>query len=117
MLDLIKFTCSFLLILLLFIVFYLNYKVKNNKKVNQKNFGKYPIFFITNFFSKFKHIKYTKEGELVYFRCEGEIECMEECSNSMDLLNNNFYQINFLKYIKCREMKKVDLQRKKMALV
>ena len=99
-----------------FYCFYLNYKQKKSKKVNPENMGKYPIFYITNFFSKFKHIKYTKEGELVYFRCEGEIECLEECSNSIDLLNNNFYQINFLKYIKCREMKKVDLQRKKMAL-
>ena len=116
MLNLIKFICSLLLILLLFIVFYLNYKQKKSKKVNPENMGKYPIFCITNFFSKFKHIKYTKEGELVYFRCEGEIQCMEECSNSIDLLNNNFYQINFLKYIKCREMKKVDLSRRKMAL-
>ena len=117
MLDLIKFICSFLLILLLFIVFYLNYKLKKSKQVNPENMGKYPIFYITNFFSKFKHIKYIKEGELVYFRCEVEIECMEGYSNSIDLLNNNFYQINLLKYIKCREMKRVDLPRKKMASV
>ena len=79
--------------------------------------GKHQIFYITKFFSKFKHIKYTKEGDLIYFICEGDIEYMEEGSNFIELLNNNFYQINFLKYIKCREMKKVDLQRKKMALV
>ena len=66
MLDLIKFICSFLLILLLFIVFYLNYKQKKSKKVNPENMGKYPIFYITNFFSKFKHIKYTKEGESLF---------------------------------------------------
>ena len=62
MLDLIKFTCSFLLILLLFIVFYLNYKVKNNKKVNQKNFVKYPIFFITNFFLNSNILNIQKKG-------------------------------------------------------
>ena len=78
MLDLIKFICSFLLILLLFIAFYFNYKLKKYKKVNQENMGKHPIFYITNFFSKFKHIKYTREWELVYFRCEGEIEYMKE---------------------------------------
>ena len=62
MLDLIKFICSFLLILLLFIVFYLNYKLKKSKKVNPENIEKYPIFCITNFFSKFKHIKYKRRG-------------------------------------------------------
>ena len=62
MLDLIKFICSFLLILLLFIVFYLNYKQKKSKKANPENMGKYPIFYITNFFSKSNILNIQKKG-------------------------------------------------------
>ena len=62
MLDLIKFICSFLLILLLFIVFYFNYKLKKSKKVNPENMGKYPIFYITNFFLNSNILNIQKKG-------------------------------------------------------
>ena len=70
----IKFTCSFLLIFFFFIIIFL----KKSKEVKQKNKEKYPTFCIANFFSKFKHIKYVKKGELVSFRCEGELNALEK---------------------------------------
>ena len=60
----------FLLIFIFPIIYFRNNKKKINNSQNNKI---YPVFIITKNSSSFKHVKHTKEGELISFRCQGEI--------------------------------------------
>ena len=77
---------------------------------------KIPLFYVSKNSTKIKHIKRVKDGDLISFVSQGEIVCLEESSNFSDfLLNDDFYQNNYLNFIKKnaeRWMKKEDLQKK-----
>ena len=59
------------LLIFIFLIIYLHDKQKKIKK--SQNNKIYPVFIITKNSSSFKHVKHTKEGELISFRCQGEI--------------------------------------------
>lgn len=113
MMDLYKLIGSSILLIFISTLFCFYKKDKSKRKTSQK---KYPSFFVNNFSSQFTHFKYTKEGDLINFKCEGKIEYKGEsfCLENF-LLNEYFYQINYLNYInkKCRETKKVGSQKMK----
>ena len=93
------------LLIFIFPIIYLKQK-KIKKSQNNKI---YPDFIITKNSSSFKHVMHTKEGELISFQCQGEIECMGYSNYNDFLLNSNFYQKNYIKYInKCLEIKMAD---------
>ena len=56
----------------------------------------------------------------VSFLSIDEITCLDKASDFPDfLLNDDFYQLNYLKYIinkKCQEVKMVNLQKKKILI-
>ena len=65
---------------------------------------KIPLFYVSKNSTKIKHIKRVKDGDLISFVSQGEIVCLEESSNFYDfydfLLNDDFYQNNYLNFIK-----------------
>ena len=95
------------LLIFIFPIIYLHNKQKNIKESQNNKIC--PVFIITKNSSSFKHVKNTKEGELISFQCQGEIECMGYSNYNDFLLNSNFYQKNYIKYInKCLEIKMAD---------
>ena len=101
------FKINLFFLIFIFPIIYLHNKQKKIKK--SQNNKIYPVFIITKNSSSFKHVKYTKDGELVSLRCQGEIECMGYSNYNDFLLNSDFYQINYIKFInKCLEAKMAD---------
>lgn len=89
---------SLLLIFFLFLIYKLEYKKPKNK---EKKMKKIPLFYVSKNSTKIKHIKRVKDGDLISFVSQGEIVCLEESSNFSDfLLNDDFYQNNYLNFIK-----------------
>ena len=88
---------------------------KNFKKIKQN-----PFFYVSNCSSNFKYLNKLKDGDLFDFSCKGEIICLDKTSDFPNfLLNDDFYQLNYLKYIinkKCQEVKMVNLQKKKILI-
>ena len=84
--------------ILIFFFFYFYFKKLNKKPF--KTIKKFPLFLVTKCSSNFQHSKNVNNGDLVSFKCKGEIICLEMVSDFTDfLLNDDFYQINYLKYI------------------
>ena len=89
---------SLLLIFFLLLIYKLEYKKPKNK---EKKMQKIPLFYVSKNSTKIKHIKRVKDGDLISFVSQGEIVCLEESSNFSDfLLNDDFYQNNYLNFIK-----------------
>ena len=108
-----------LLKILFFIIFYFS---KHNPKNYDKKKKKYHIYSVINFSSNFRHINSSKEGDLIFFKCEGIIESQAKLSDlvliddSIFIINDDFYQKNYLNFInkKCRpEDQTEDLLEKK----
>ena len=99
-----------IIVFLLIFIFPIIYLHRKQKKIKRPQINKiYPVFIITKNSSSFKHLKYTKEGELISFRCQGQIEYMGYSNYNDFLLNSDFYQINYIKFInKCLEIKMAD---------
>ena len=60
-----------LLKILFFIIFFIFFK--NNPKNSDKKNKKYHAYSIINYSSNFRYINSTKEGDLIFFKCEGII--------------------------------------------
>ena len=94
---------EFLLKLLIFflIFIFLKYRKKIHIKSqiqNTKNL--YPIFTVVGGISKIKHNKYKNSGESVSFTCEGQIKYLGNFFYYSNLLlNDDFYQLCYFKYI------------------
>ena len=98
---------SFILILSFFFIYFNQKTLKKIKKI--------PLFYVSNYSFNFKK----HNGDLFLFSCQGEIICLDKASDFPDfLLNDDFYQINYLKYInkKCQEVKMANLQEKKILI-
>ena len=106
---------SLILIFTFFIIYFNQLCKKTLKKLNN-----FPLFYASNCSSSFKYLKRLKDGDLLSFSFKGEIICLDKASDFPDfLLNDDFYQINYLKYIinkKCQEVKMVNLQKKKILI-
>ena len=109
-----------LLKILFFIIFFIF--LKNNPKNYDKKKKKYHVYSVINYSSNFKYINSTKEGDLIFFKCEGIIQDQTKLSDlvsiddSIFILNDDFYQKNYLNFInkKCRpEEQMEDLLEKK----
>ena len=100
----------FLKIIVFLLIFIFPFIYLKQKKIKKSQNNKiYPVFIITKNSSSFKHVMQTKEGELISFQCQGEIEYMGYSNYNDFLLNSNFYQKNYIKYInKCLEIKMAD---------
>ena len=92
------------------------------QKNNDKKKKKYHIYSVINYSSNFKYINSTKEGDLIFFKCEGIIQDQVKLSDlvliddSIFIINDDFYQKNYLNFInkKCRpEEQMEDLLEKK----
>ena len=88
---------SLLLIFFLFLISKLEYKKPKNK---EKKMQKIPLFYVSKNSTKIKRIKRVKDGNLISFVSQGEIVCLEESLNFSDFLNDDFYQNNYLNFIK-----------------
>ena len=109
-----------LLKILFFIIFFIF--LKHNPKNYDKKKKKYHVYSIINYSSNFRYINSTKEGDLIFFKCEGIIQDQAKLSDlvsiddSIFILNDDFYQKNYLNFInkKCRpEEQMEDLLEKK----
>ena len=109
-----------LLKILFFIIFFIF--LKNNPKNYDKKKKKYHVYSIINYSSNFRYINSTKEGDLIFLKCEGIIQEQTKLSDlvsiddSIFILNDDFYQKNYLNFInkKCRpEDQMEDLLEKK----
>ena len=93
-----------LLKILFFIIYFIF--LKHNPKNYDTKKKKYHIYSVINFSSNFRHINSSKEGDLIFFKCEGRIQDHAKLSDLVliDDINNNFYQKNYLNFInkKCR---------------
>ena len=86
---------SLILIFFFFIIYFNRLSKKSLKK-----FKKFPLFYVSNCSSNFKHLQSLKDGDLVSFACKGEIICFDKASDFNDfLLNDDFYLINCLRCI------------------
>ena len=96
-----------LLKILFFIIFFIF--LKHNSKNYDKN-EKYHVYSVINYSSNFRYINSTKEGDLIFFKCEGIIQEQTNLSDlvliddSIFIINDDFYQKNYLNFInkKCR---------------
>ena len=94
--------------ILFFIIFFIF--LKNNSKNYDKKKKKYHAYSIINYSSNFRYINSTKEGDLIFFKCEDIIQDQAKLSDlvsiddSIFILNDDFYQKNYLNFInkKCR---------------
>ena len=109
-----------LLKILFFIIFFIFFK-RNPKNYDKKK-KKYHVYSVINYSSNFRFINFTKEGDLIYFKCEGIIQEQTNISDlvliddSIFIINDDFYQKNYLNFInkKCRpEEQMEDLLEKK----
>ena len=110
-----------LLKILFFIIFFIF--LKNNPKNYDKKKKKYHVYSIINYSSNFRYINSTKEGDLIFLKCEGIIQDdqaklsdLVSIDDSIFILNDDFYQKNYLNFInkKCRpEDQMEDLLEKK----
>ena len=89
------------LLIFFFLFIFLKYNKKNTQMKslikNEKMIS--PIFMVINDSSKIHHIKFTNDGELAFFKCEGQIVYMGNFSDYNFLLNDDFYQLCYIKYI------------------
>ena len=66
---------------------------------------KYHVYSVINYSSNFKYINSTKEGDLIFFKCEGIIQEQTNLSDlvliddSIFIINDDFYQKNYLNFI------------------
>ena len=109
-----------LLEILFFIIFFIF--LKHNPKNYDKKKRKYHSYSVINYSSNFRYINSTKEGDLIFFKCEGIIQEQTNLSDlvliddSIFIINDDFYQKNYLNFInkKCRpEEQMEDLLEKK----
>ena len=49
---------------------------------------KFPIFYVSKNLTKIKHIKCSKDGDLISYVSHGGIICLEEASNFSDFFLN-----------------------------
>ena len=106
-----------LILIFTFFIIYFNQLGKTTLRKFKK-----PLFYVSNCSSNFKYLKGLKDGDLFSFSCKDEIICLDKASDFPDfLLSDDFYQINYLKYLinkKChQEIKMVNLQEKKKILI
>ena len=65
----------------------------------------YHVYSVINYSSNFRYINSTKEGDLIFIKCEGIIQDQTKLSylflidDSTFIINNDFYQKNYLIYI------------------
>ena len=66
---------------------------------------KYDVYSIINYSSNFRYINSTKEGDLIFFKCEGIIHVQANLSDlvsiddSIFIIKDDFYQNNYLNFI------------------
>ena len=94
-----------LLKILFFIIYFIF--LKHNPKNYDTKKKKYHIYSVINYSSNFRHINSTKEGDLIFFKCEGIIHKLSDLvliDDSIFIINDDFYQKNYLNFInkKCR---------------
>ena len=68
-----------LLKILFFIIYFIF--LKHNPKNYDTKKKKYHICSVINFSSNFRHINSSKEGDLIFFKCEGIIESQAKLSD------------------------------------
>ena len=61
--------------------------LKNNQKNYNKKKKKYHVYSIINYSSNFRYINSTKEGDLIFFKCEGIIQ--DDQAKLSDLVSND----------------------------
>ena len=92
-----------LLKILIFIIFFIF--LKHNPKNYDKKKKKYHVHSVINYSSNFKYINSIKEGDLIFFKCEGIIQDQVKLfdlvlnDDSIFIINDDLYQKNYLNFI------------------
>ena len=84
-----------LLKFLFFIIFFIF--LKHNPKNYDKKKKKYHVYSVINYSSNFRYINSTKEGDLIFFKCEGIIQ---EQINLSDLVGESLSNLQSYKVFK-----------------